>query len=345
MLQVFSKEWFDRHQVKLVRFANTSIGRAVFGIPNVPVIGISPGGYSFIKGVNLKEQRLVCGCYSASKDIYSKRLRKYGAPFWWTLHAFDTMVLDHQRLIPNFGFYTLTKYLGTTGHAAYMSRLGVEAWATKRSGVGTHCVASYEARVGISCSSGGLYTTLHRTGMGFDTSSIYDTAVVDSADFYIYANYTQTNIVGANHYLVLVNPDPVSLSWAASDYQRFTTTLYSGSFPFSGYSCWYSTALTATGLAAINKTWYTIIGIRHYDDWNDSPAWTENQTDQIVIPDDLEYFPSLLPYLYITYSVPVKVNISDVWRDVVDIQINIGDSWRTLSSLNINIGDVWKVVF
>lgn len=49
--------------------------------------------------------------------------------------------------------------------------------------------------------------------------------------------------------------------------------------------------------------------------------------------------------MVINYEYPIKVNIGDSWKDVVDGYVNIGDSWKSLSELKVNISDVWKTVF
>ena len=46
-----------------------------------------------------------------------------------------------------------------------------------------------------------------------------------------------------------------------------------------------------------------------------------------------------------TVGTNMKVNISDVFKDVDSIQINIGDVWKDVTSIQQNIGDVWKTVF
>ena len=41
----------------------------------------------------------------------------------------------------------------------------------------------------------------------------------------------------------------------------------------------------------------------------------------------------------------MKVNISDVFKDISEIKINIGDVWKAVTKIQVNIGDVWKTVF
>lgn len=37
-----------------------------------------------------------------------------------------------------------------------------------------------------------------------------------------------------------------------------------------------------------------------------------------------------------------KINIGDVWKDIVSMKINIGDVWKDITEADINVGDAWK---
>jgi hypothetical protein len=41
----------------------------------------------------------------------------------------------------------------------------------------------------------------------------------------------------------------------------------------------------------------------------------------------------------------MKINISDVFKDVDSMKINVGDSWKDVIAVKQNVGDVWKDVF
>ena len=51
------------------------------------------------------------------------------------------------------------------------------------------------------------------------------------------------------------------------------------------------------------------------------------------------------PYLSITYTLPVKVNIADAWKSASSVKVNIEDSWKTVSGMKVNVGDTWKTIF
>lgn len=48
---------------------------------------------------------------------------------------------------------------------------------------------------------------------------------------------------------------------------------------------------------------------------------------------------------YVGVGTNMKVNISDVFKDISEIKVNIGDVWKDVTKIQINIGDAWKTVF
>lgn len=41
----------------------------------------------------------------------------------------------------------------------------------------------------------------------------------------------------------------------------------------------------------------------------------------------------------------MKINISDIWKNVDSLKINIGDVWKEVAEVKMNIGDSWKTIF
>lgn len=49
------------------------------------------------------------------------------------------------------------------------------------------------------------------------------------------------------------------------------------------------------------------------------------------------------PVFNATFTSPIKVNVGDVWRDVIGVQINqTGSAWRYGTDIKVNVGDAWK---
>lgn len=246
---------------------------------------------------------------------------------------------------------TTTVYSTVTNYGATVKRATLpsyEDFATIRSGNGTTLEQGTGVYAAIQKAASGYYE-LMRGGLVFNTNGVLTyPAKITAASIYVYLLAKNNSLTGAGG-ITLVNPNPASLgSWAASDYQRFTTTAYSSNYPISSMADagnWISFALNSTGLAAINKVGLSAFGFRVTDDVDGSISPIANSWDGIQFRQNHESYPGYDPYITITYEYPLKVNIGDVWKDVIDAQVNIGDSWKSISELQVNISDVWKVVF
>jgi hypothetical protein len=373
-MQVFSPEWFKHHQTKLVRFANTKVGKSVFGIPDVPVIGISPAGFSFIRGIDPKEGKLYCACHAGQNGIYANRLRKYGAPLWWTLHFMDWAVLDRQQLVPDFGFNTLTVNPGSGTSYCFDAQyqiygvynqnfLTLRAQTFNQVGAGGDNLST---ALGCSRESSSVYlwSPLARMGSGFDTTSIPITAVVQTA---IMNQRGSTGYASHSWWTSGSNMDLVWVPWtpdnwsspASADADNFTASILGAkAFLGAGDGAWgYTTGQLVQNIlpaTAIQRGAPTGIMTMWRGDCNaveaDNPLpWGGAATGAIVSANfhsresmnGAAYYPSL----YAEYYIRVQINIEDAWKDVTDIKVNIGDAWKSLTELKINLSDIWKVVF
>lgn len=139
----------------------------------------------------------------------------------------------------------------------------------------------------VNLSTSGTSNQWDRMGRGFllfDTSSITDNDVIDSATFSIDGD---GGTDGFNQSGCLVDSTPASnTSIVAGDYDQLGTTLYAdcldlGSWSTSSYN---NFSLNATGLAAITTTGVTKFGWRLSSDReNSAPTWTAN-TDADASP-------------------------------------------------------------
>jgi len=363
-MQVFGKEWFDRHQVKLVRFANTGLGRAVFGIPAVPVIGISPAGFSFVTGINVREGKLLCECRASGNNLYANRLRKYGASFWWTLHFADWAALDRQRMVPGFGFASLAKNSAAGENYCYdvtfsTSRAEPEgdpfsAHRTTASwwyaGVGETYL--YTGGIVVAYSTPGNVVRLRRSGLNFDTSSIGRAAKVSAVSLYGYefgaaSGYAPWSTYNKNDF-VFVPWAPASLSVSAgADFDNFTASVL-GACAWNGVGGYWGNAFTggksiSLSTAAVTPATATSLMAMYRGDMDGTDPTLTGYVSVFYYIHSRDSA-SNHPQLTVTYEYPIKVNIGDSWKDVADIKVNIGDSWKTLADLKINIGDAWKAV-
>jgi hypothetical protein len=358
-MQVFSKDWFKRHQSKLVKFANTRIGRYVFGIKSTDLITeISPSSRSVFKSYNPKTRTVGCQYIGFTNSIYAINLHKNLRYFWKTLHAIDSIALDHQTLVPNFGFATYQEesasgdVIGGDGQVRRLA--GADSFATIRAGAGNGHTMS-DTTMGIlltPSASTNTYSQMARSFVSFDTNV---TALTHGAIKITDATLRLYCITKANWGLY-VDDDDVGLSCVDpdllteggplvnGDYAQYTTTVYGT----SGHSTFTTSAntdvtLNSTFIAAINSTGYTDIGLRLGGDTdNVTPNWMDTGGLYEGIYFSTAEGAGDAPRLTLTYSYPVSINIGDTWKSVSDIYINVGDSWKTLDELQINIGDVWK---
>jgi hypothetical protein len=135
-------------------------------------------------------------------------------------------------------------------------------------------------------STSSQYSELHRGIFIFDTSLIGSTSTITSATLSLYgltANYKGNGLgLSAAHAgLALVSASPASdTNLANSDYGTLGSTRFATDFAYADWtaSTYNVITLNAAGLAAINKTGNTRIGMRWAVDLDaGTPAWSSSQ--------------------------------------------------------------------
>jgi hypothetical protein len=357
-VQVFSREWFRYHQVKLVRFANTFFGKMVFGLDRKDqVIAITPRTVTTLVGIDVKNRVIKCQNKGYLENLYASRLRQRLSPVWATMHLIDWLALDRQQLIPDFGFATYgpaDQYDEGDKYHGWIRSTGPNlSWSTLRTGnnlaidktnAPTYCTLSNDA-------AANCYDLMYRGFMIWDHSSIVSGATVTNVNFSVKAytlNPEDVWDINSNQDVVLTkfNPsDPENL--VANDWSNFIgTQIYTKLYDWNG-SAYIPTPTTASyydhtianNSITVNGTSSWGLMLRgDFDNVTPLGSGNDDNTDLNLYGNIDDY--ALLTVTYI--SGHVKVNIGDVWKDIESIQINIGDSWKTLAELKINIGDVWK---
>lgn len=154
------------------------------------------------------------------------------------------------------------------------------SWAACRSNATSDPVEYPSNEVVFQGELVGATYVISRIGYVFDTSSIPDNATITSATFSVYSTTTgdgseTTN--PANGALVEYTPSSDTAP-TTSDYQQFGTTRLADAdvtrASFVASSAYKDWVLNATGLAAINKTGNTRLGIRPSNDFSDATAPT-----------------------------------------------------------------------
>jgi hypothetical protein len=119
----------------------------------------------------------------------------------------------------------------------------------------------------------------------FDTSSLTNAAVIDSATFSLYA--TSIDDSHFNQSLSVVSSNPASnTALANGDYATTGTTRFASDIDFGSVTlnAYNDFSLNASGLAAISKTGITKLAVRCSGDVDDSaPAWSDSEACSVLV--------------------------------------------------------------
>ena len=187
---------------------------------------------------------------------------------------------------------------------------------------------------------------LARAFIPFDTSGIPDIAVITAADVNLYVNVA---VGGDDDEMKLVGETTQAneSQLSTADFDQCDDT-HSPQFCSAAVTItnltinqFNSIDLDSTGLSIISKTGNTLLGIRVSGDYNDS-APSSGAQDNFQAEGSGG---SNVPYLDVTYTVPVQINMADVWKEISTLWINIADIWKAIAAMKINYGDSWKDIF
>lgn len=367
---VFDNEWFNKHQYTLLKLANTAIGRHIFGIKKQSgiVVQLMPDSYHYLNHIDRGTGMGRIKSSFFSSNYVALNLYKNLKWFWKALHSIDSLVLDHQRLVPDFGFSTLTNFEGATGPGQSfdqdMYTVGsASGWASVKSKTTAdtiHSTVDIVSVVGIYASYL-EYITLYRAISCFYTGgTITEGSIIESATFsavIAYSLETSKFWSAGDHGTVLVGcdiNDPedqlVSGDWDAFDLNTaISGELLTTNIDEDNYNDY---TLNSSGLAIVSDTGTTQLGIVMIGDReNITPSYTplpegiDCTTGFLTNDYSGASYPNKLDVTWYTPINLVKINIGDDWKEASNIQINIGDSWKTVNGMKINIGDAWKDIF
>ncbi len=299
---MFDKKWFKKHQKILVWFANTFIGKKVLRYDLDHIDAILPNA------VFKREGKKVIAEFR-THNKYSKRLYYAFLPAWKLFHLWDMVWFPRFNL----GFDTLTAYPDAHTESAtvdgYVQRAsGIESWTDLRGGAGaqsgdsdtnTFCVYLNNAD-----GSGTGWDNMARGIFLFDTSSIPDNAIKESATFSLYVTSVSDNF---SQKIGIVTSTPASnTALANGDYGNLATTRQATDIDLTDLntSAYNDFTLNATGLASISLTSITKFGTRMSGDIDNSEPSGATATAQVVIYFADQTGTSTDPKLVVTYSVP-----------------------------------------
>lgn len=364
-MKVLTEDWFEYHQQKLVYFANTWLGKKVFGLPNDwHIIHIAPSSVQRLVSINPKTGLARGGMRTYTRNIFGLRLQQRLKYVWKAFHMLDSMFLERQKLIPDFGFGTWTvspvvddgPYYDAT---YYYTDWGGVTFSTIRNASSCHSVNSDDSG-GLPLmahhSSLSLMAEIRRPGYLFSLVDLSDNLDIQTA-MVSFEDASSQSVTGVEMYgvdstnwdilVVLFTPGSVSVP-DVDDYNNFGTsnlgviaTMISGVFVTDP-----DPTETFVSTSLINPGSHIGFGLRFRGEaYGVSPISYVPGSRYVY-----NYYGSIdrgteVPYLELTYITPFTINIGDSNKVVDSIQINIGDAWKDVSAMNINIGDVWKECF
>ena len=348
---VFSEGWFAYHQSKILKLANSWLGRKVLRISkdipkNRKITSLTPNSFTWVS--SLKDGNPVYSTDFRTEDKFAKRLYNTFKPFWYMLHFLDWVFSYNPvpQMQLNFGFDTLTVYPAQGQQSPVdgsVKRLvSEEAFNTLRASAGTGADDT-----GMSGNAGmlkagtttDLFTEIGRGIFLFDTSALPDGTTITGATFSLWLDQ-RVNTLGLSDSeagLALISSNPASDSaLVAADYQQFGSTRLATDIPYSSWGTGDYTdfTLNGSGIAAISKTGLSKFGTKLAIDLDGgTPNWVSGtyvkfsvwMADLFGIDSD--------PKLIIEYGIPAQVYPESVGiGDAVEMDFVKGTISETITA-------------
>lgn len=301
------KIFFKDHQKALLWFFNTKIGKWYGGITHKEkVTKITPNAYHIKVGKG--KYKLIARTY----PVYA--IKVYQLLKYVPVIAIGTAM---RPLLPYALALTTTNFYSGAGDGVCYQE-AVETWDSARAQSSSNYV--FDNTSGpvqfIQSWTSGSYHPIRRAFFPTDTSSLGASATISAAVMKIYGAGTIANTDSTSGYMVQTTQASTS-ALVAGDYSK-TGSTDGGNFTYAGWntSGYNSITLNATGRGWINKTGYTMLGVRDGLDFNNTGPTAGNNS--IVCYFSGETGTSKDPYLEVTYvnnytaSVGSSLSISDI---------------------------------
>lgn len=326
MTQVFSKEWFQLHQPKLIWLANNWLTKRwfrwvlrirKFDCPIKTKINyIGPNFFTY--NAKRKGKKIEATTDFRVNDKFARRLYYAFKPLWWALHLWDWGTAYKPAW--NAGFDTLTQYPGSTAAGnpcdGDVFRASVnETFTNIRDGAGNNN-STASLIIEIDCSgTTNRFSRLDRVQALFDTSALTAAANISEAVLSFNRTAAFNTLTGTAPSYDAVSSDPASTSAVANgDYAKAKW----GTTPFAtiahgstanGYNAW---TLNASGKSNISKTGISKFGLRI--DWDTSGTfggtWGNSKGAGLTLTSSSGGGTTTGPKLVITYTLPSSSQIN-----------------------------------
>ena len=290
---MINREFFRKHQKKLVWFANAPLIKRWFrwvlrirksdcGLDD-RIVAILPNAYF----VDLGKSKYRADFRTHNK--FAKRIYYAFEPMWWLIHAWD--IIFANRFFPqlNFDFDTLTVYPDpdpetTTVDGHLQSPYGDDTWATRHDASVGNAVypstTSDRAMLIETSETAANVWQISRSMYLFDTSSLGATATISATVLSLYGNAKTDGATTISPDIDIYTSTPATnTNLITDDFDQFGTTSQTGS-PIT-YANWSTTGynaftFNATGRGNVSKTGVSKFGARNanYDAANINPGTT-----------------------------------------------------------------------
>lgn len=347
---VFSKEWFEYYQSKLLWFANTRYGRWVLRIHgNRSDVGKNKITKIEPHAITWKEN----GQYKTefrTHAKFSKRLYYGLKPLWHLIHLWDIQIANRLNTALNLGFDTLIFYPDahpeTSSVDGYIYKSGSDVtFATIRSSSGTARDDSGTA-LNVKLVAGGTtdrFAQMQRAFVLFDTASLPSNSIVTDAYVDIYSNGFKYNYLGETT-LDIVSSNPASnTALSISDYSSIGSTSF-GSISYSNFQSGYNRfTLNASGISNVS-----IGGVSKFAltlGWDVAASftgtWSAYQYTQYTMQSKEYLGTSNDPRLTVGYNIlPFAIYSNSNPYASGSMKYNSGSGWTSVSS-----GDLYFVTY
>lgn len=267
---LFDKNWFEKHQSKLLFLLNTPFISLWFrwilringnksSVGNRKITAINPNSITW--EVKRTKKQIISSTEFRTHDKFSKRLYYAFKPFWYLLHFFDWAALDRIEYLTqfSFGFSTLTVYPdagkpGTTSVDGEIAYRASASYATAHdAATGTHLDSEGTGLLSVENSLVGTYY-ISRSLTNFDTSALSSSATITAAVLSLYGNSVAN--ADTDSVSIVIHSITSNTDYSLSDWGSFGTTKQASDIANASIStiAYNDFSLNATGLSNINKT-------------------------------------------------------------------------------------------
>lgn len=251
---MFNKQWFEKHQEFLVRFANNFVGKLIFGfylnqtkIDN-KIVKISPNSVHWLQKKTKKKVFLKAEFLADNQ--YSDRLKTFFYPILLPIHLWDIFIANVFLPAWNFGLDTLEVNSNSGGDGAVALTNNTYATVHDAASGATLYDTQTDVQVG-QCSYAAPTYYFSRGYFPFDTSAIGVGPTITSAVLSLYI--TDYHNADTTNSVIVLSTQTSNTALALGDYSKLGTTnggQISNALTIGAYA---NITLNATGLSWISQ--------------------------------------------------------------------------------------------